>query len=173
MKKILQAIQTALEKVEQIGERKRALETEQRELQPKLETLMAAVAGGDSKSVNALTIAKARAELLPKDFIAIQTDYDDAIGELRSLILEIPTMLHEAYSAECQRVESLAQKFLESHLDNNYLIGEITRQIVTNSPKIRSLDMLKTVLSDSSIHIPNPSQILAKARYAVENLANI
>ena len=74
----LQSVQIALDNVSKIAERRQGLEAEQQELQTKIQTLTATVAGGDAKSVNPLNIAKAsgkefrRVEAIVRAFLETQ-----------------------------------------------------------------------------------------------------
>lgn len=173
MKIDLKPVESLLKKVERNQERQQQLKEEQQLLQPRIKELIAAVGGGDIASCNPLQIAKARTEMLPAELDATKLEFDRIISDLRSALLEIPTALHEAYAAEYQRVERLAKKFLEEHLDSPHLVETLTREIVTNAKKLRALDAKKTVFGGSSINIPNAAQVLSKARYALENLNDV
>jgi hypothetical protein len=173
MKVNIEAIQAGLDKVAQVQARQQALRDELNGLTPKILNLTTAAAGGDAKAASQLTMGKARAELLPKDMDGAAGDYQNAIGELRSLMTGVSSGLYEAIVEENERIEKEAQAFLAQYMDNPYAISEMIREIKTNSARTQRLDGMRRVFSGSAINIPTNEQVMAKARYAVEKLQGV
>jgi DNA repair exonuclease SbcCD ATPase subunit len=169
----LQPVKSALGRVEQIGERRRALETEQQELQSKIQTLTTAVAGGDAKSVNTLTIAKARAEVLPTELASLKSEFDGAIKNLRDLLPALSPQVAKAYGNELRRVYEIAETFLKTHLEDGHIIETLARQIVENSKTVRHLDYLNTRFSSGHINQPvGADLVISRAHQAIASLEN-
>jgi hypothetical protein len=174
MKQNLQLVQTRLRKVNQITERRLALEAEQRELQTKIKTLTTEVAAGDEKEVNALTIAKSRSEVLPAEVASVQREFDDAIVALRNSLPALSLDVATAYKDEFQRMQTIAKEFLKTHLESAHLIEEYTRQITINAKTVLKLDYLNSRFSTLTPNqTSDPDAVISRARAAIANLADV
>ena len=171
----IQKVQTALAKVENITERRRALETEQCELKAKIQTLTAAVASGDGKSVNDLTIARARSEsALPAELSGLHQEYDGAIRALRDTLPPLSLMVAKAFGRERDRMVAIAEQFLKTHLEDSYLIETLTNQIVENSKTFRTLDFLNARFASGNINQPvSADAVISRAKGALAYLQNV
>jgi seryl-tRNA synthetase len=171
----LKNVQTAFDKVKEISERRKKLEAEQQELQAKIATLTAAVASGDTRSVNALAVAKARSEsALPAELSAVQRDYDRAICALRDTLPPLSPMVAKAYGKERERMAAVAGEFLSGYLEDAYLVEVLTRQITENSKTVRALDFLNTRFSSGHITQPvGAAAVISRANNALAGLANV
>jgi hypothetical protein len=171
----IQKVQTALDNVKAIAARQRILETEQRELRTKIQSLTTAVASGDEKSVNALTIAKARSDSsLPAELSAEQRKYDVAIRALRDTLPSLSSMVATAYGKERDRVAAIAGEFLNAHLEDSYLVETLTRQITDNSKTVRPLDFLTIRFGAGHINQPvGADAVISRAEGALACLANV
>ena len=174
MKQNLQLVKTALGKVNQITERRLELEGERRELQTKIQTLTNATAAGDEKSVNALTIAKSRSEVLPSEVASVQREFDDSIIALRNSLPALSRDVATAYGNEFQRMQTIAKEFLQTHLESANLIEEFTRQITINAKTVLKWDYLNSRFSTLNTNQPSdPDAVISRARAAIADLADV
>jgi hypothetical protein len=170
----LQSVQTALDETSKISEHREKLATEQRELQDKIKTLTNVVASGDDKSVNALTIAKSRAEVLPSELSSVQHAFDGAVESLRATLPPLSPMVAKVYGAEFQRVQTAVSAFLKTHLDEPFLVEEHTRQITNNAKTVRALDFLNMRFSALNLtRLTDANSVISRARDAITLLKNI
>jgi hypothetical protein len=171
MKKILSAMQTALQKLEAFPARLLALEDEQRDLPGKIRTLTTVVGGGQTKKIDELHIAKARLELLPDELLAVQSEYDDLISELRNLVASLSPALAKIYNETHARIEKSAREFLEKHLDNSFQINQIAAQITINSKELSEVYKFKVVYEGTyQFNQNDPQLVKSRAEYAIANL---
>ncbi len=177
MSEILANLRDKLEKTEQIEQQRDKLNAEQAELQSKIQTLTAAVAGGDAKSVTALTIAKARLEVLPGDLARNQAEFDDCIEELRGGLGSVQILVANAYRRERDRVEQAAKEFLGTHLErpaNAHLIEDLARQITNAAKTVMEMEALTNFYGSLQIRsISTPNNIISRARSALDRLQNV
>ena len=174
MKQNLKLAQTALENVNQITGRRLELEAERRELQAKIQTLTTEVAAGDGKSVNALTIAKSRSEVLPAKVASVQREFDDAIIALRNSLPALSRDVATAYGNEFRRMQTIAKEFLQTHLESAHLIEEFTRQITINAKTVLKLDYLNSRYSTLTPNqTSDPDVVISRARAAIADLADV
>jgi hypothetical protein len=170
----LQPVQIALDNVSKIAERRQGLEAEQQELQTKIQTLTATVAGGDAKSVNALNIAKARAEVLPADLSSLSLEFSGAITMLSNSLLPLSPMVAKASGKEFRRVEAIVRAFLETQITDGYLIEKITLEITNNAKTVLALSFLNTrFLSLHYNKLVDSKSVISRAKDAIVSLENV
>lgn len=175
----LEAVKTALDKVDSISARKRELETEQKALQGKIQKLTARVADGDVKAINDLAIASARsAHGVPSDLAAVKAEFDPAIHALRQTLLPLQGMVAKAYSAERNRVEGIIKDFIKTLITDpamSHNVELITRQLVEAADTVKPLDYLNSRFSATHINPQHlsPESTIARARDAIANLADV
>jgi hypothetical protein len=170
----LQDVQDALEKVNQIGERRTELEIEQAELKTRIQTLTAAVSTGDTKSVNDLAIAKARTEVLPGELNSLGQTFLAAVGVLRETLTPLSQMVAQAYGAEFEQTKKQIREFLSGMIDEAYLVDQFTTQICTVAKRVKDMDFLNTRFSNISLtRTLEPKAIVSRAEDALKLLQNV
>ena len=170
----LQSVQIALDNVSKIAERRQGLEAEQQELQTKIQTLTATVAGGDAKSVNALNIAKARAEVLPGDLSSLSLEFSGAITTLSNSLLPLSPMVAKAFGKEFRRIEATVRAFLETQITDGYLIEKFTQEITTNAETVRASDFLNTRFSTlQNNKLVDAKSVISRAKDAIASLEHV
>jgi hypothetical protein len=170
----LESVQIALDNVSKIAERRQGLEAEQQELQTKIQTLTATVAGGDAKSVNALNIAKARAEVLPDDLSSLSLEFSGAITTLSNSLLPISPMVAKAHGKEFRRIEATVQAFLETLITDGYLIEKFALEITNNAKTVRALEFLNARFSSLQINkLVDAKSVISRAEDAIARLEHV
>jgi hypothetical protein len=169
----LQSIQIALDNVNKIAERRQGLEAEQQELQTKIQTLTATVAGGDAKSVNALNIAKARAEVLPGELSSLLLEFNGAITTLSNSLLPLSPMVAKACGKEYRRIEAIVRAFLETQIISGYLIEKLTREITTNAKTVTALDSLNARFASLGFNKIDAKSVISRAKDAIVSLEHV
>ena len=170
----LQPVQIALDNVSKIAERRQGLEAEQQELQTKIQTLTATVAGGDANSVNALNIAKARAEVLPDDQSSLSLEFSGAITMLSNSMQPISPMVAKACGKEFRRIEAIVRAFLQTQISDGYLVEKFTLDITTNAKTVLALGFLNTRFSSLQFNkLVDAKSVIARAKDAIASLENV
>jgi hypothetical protein len=179
MSEILSRIKSGLEKVQDLKKRRSNLESEQGDLQTKIEKLTGEVAGGNAQAVASLTIAKARLEsALPAELARCDAEMEVTIGEIRTSLVAVGPAVARAYGAEERRVTGLVTEFLEQHIqpaEFSHYIGETAREIASRSKSVRKLDGLRSMFNSITFQQSGATaaQVVFRAQSAIENLANV